>query len=803
MFRRSSASGFALLGLSSLLLFLPFAAVSSAERPHQTLVVVAFVFGLVLTGLVWFILRQHGLVRASYLGAAALVGSFSTAWTFGNVADFAMTAHSELAARLFVVAPVNGVGVWLFVTGLRRTFPRPARGTAAAAVALVMLGLLLGPSLLLQPGMSSQNILDVQVQLRAGYRYWTTGALILVAPFLALVTIPGEWFERRWTQATALVMAIPGRTFAVGLVLTTLALTAFLADYSFDRRATTADEIAQLWHARMLLEGRLAMPPDSNPEFFAIDNIIDRPVWMSQFPIGGPAVLALGLLTGAAWLLNPILTALTALNVYRFARISYGEPLARVAAVVLSTSPMVLIMGATHMNHTPTAWLVTLALASLPVWTVTDSPTTLRREAAFIGVAVGAAMTIRPLDGVVAAVVLGLAMLATAARDRDRARSLIVAIVAGAIPVAVLLLVNWRTTGHPLRFGYELLWGANHSLGLHDDPTGNPHTAWRALLLAVKYASQLNWIATGWPIPALLLVAVGLIFSRRANRWDVLMLSLFAVQLITYAFYWHDGQFVGPRFLFTAVPALLILVARAPFLVAQQVRGTVWRVAVVVIPVCLGVTWLRSMRPYGMQGLAQEFRESRSRLKVDSPRDVQRGALRNVLVFVQEGASARLQHRLWGLGLSRPDAARLLAIADGCTLVEATRAEESRAAADTAGRLVRMQAMIKPFRASPDNARLPDVNFRVTDTTSITEGCASEIARDYRVKNTVAYGPMLLLNRFDGSGRIAGDAIYVMDLGDRNELLRTRFPNRRWLRYEVPRRGRDTLPVLTPYDPVR
>ena len=131
------------------------------------------------------------------------------------------------------------------------------------------------------------------------------------------------------------------------------------------------------------------------------------------------------------------------------------------------------------------------------------------------------------------------------------------------------------------------------------------------------------------------------------------------------------------------------------------------------------------------------------------------------------------------------------------------RAEEARTVADTAGRLGRIEQAVKPFHPSPSNARLPDLNFRVTDTTSITDGCAWEIAHDFRVKNAVAYGPMLLLNRFDESGRVGGPAVFVMDLGKRNELLRQRFADRRWFRYEVPREGRDTAPRLIPYDSAR
>jgi hypothetical protein len=375
-----------------------------------------------------------------------------------------------------------------------------------------------------------------------------------------------------------------------------------------------------------------------------------------------------------------------------------------------------------------------------------------------------------------------------------------VAIGTGSIPVALLLLANWSMTGSPLRFGYEVLWGSNHSLGLHDDPTGHPHTPWRALLLGVKYAVQLNWIVTQWPVPIVVVVAGGMLLARRPRRWDLLLLAFIGSQLLVYAFYWHDGQFVGPRFMFTAVPALLILAARAPFIASDRLRGVGRRVALITIPVCIGVAWLRHMPPFGVQGLASEFRDSRTRLKVDPPREIRSGTVQNALVFVQEGAATRLLHRLWGIGISRPASARLLENADACSLLEAVRSEEQRPASDSAGRLPRIDRAVRPFTPTNVDAHIPDPNFRVSSTASLTPACREEIALDSRLRNTVGYGPMLLLNRFDDAGRIAGNAIYVMNLGERNEILRRRFADRHWYRYEVPRSQRDTMPVLVPYD---
>ena len=799
MLRRHSGRWALGLALAVAILFVPLAAGSNADNPTRTLTLLALALALLTLEAVWLVVRSarrrnpHALV----LGAAAFVGTLFTALFFDSVGDFAGLSRTPLAGRLFVTALANGVGFGLFVVCARRVFPRRNRPMAVAAVALVAVGLFPGPALLMQPSVAAMNLANVDLQLTAAQMYWTVGAILLVGPFLALLTVPGDWFDRWFGELAGHAMAIPSRVFVAGAALLAFGLALFFAIYSFDRRPTTADEIAQLWHAKMLLGGRLSLPPDPNLEFFAIDNVIDTPRWMSQFPIGGPAFLALGLLFRAEWLMNAVLCGLIVVCAYWFSRRAYGEPQARAAAIVVALSPMLLIMGGTQMNHPPTAFFAMLGLAALAVWIQSDA----RRlpAAAVIGASVGLAITIRPLDGAVLGSIYGVVMLAACVRDMGRIRSVLAGAAAGAIPVLLLLLVNWQTTGHPLHFGYEVLWGPNHSLGLHDDPTGNPHTAWRALLLAVKYTMQMSWIASAWPIPIMLIVAAGLAFALRPNRWDVLLLVLFGAQVVVYAFYWHDGQFAGPRFLYTALPAFLILAARMPFLVAPRARGTWRRVAIAVIPVCIGVSWLRSMQPFGVQGLAREFRESRSRLKIDPPQDVADGTVGNALIFVQEGAAARLQHRLWGVGVSRKDAARLIRYSDHCSLLEAVVSEEQRGVADSVGRLTRIERAVQPFVESAKNGVFPDRNFKVSDASRMTSECVAEVQHDNRVKNTIAYGSMLLQNRFGDDGRVGGPAVYVMDLRNHNETLRARFGGRQWYRFEVPRDRPDSNAVLVPY----
>jgi hypothetical protein len=781
--------------IALLLIYIPFRAAAQASVETQTVTIYTLICALAGCVAVLAAYERRPPAPAALVAVGTLFGALA-AWMIAARAP-AETAQA-LRTRVIVVAPFYATGIWMLVVSLRRLVPDARRPAALAAVLLVAITVL-GPRLVAVSSLPANNLVEYAV--KPAILYWTVGSALVVFPVLALTTVPGDWFERWWDAASSRVMAPSNPAFATGLVVVAITLAGAFSWYCFGAGPINSDEISQLWHARILLGGRLALPADPNPEFFAIDNVIDSPVWMSQFPIGGPAVQALGVAVGAAWLTNPIFTGLTSLNVYRFVQRVYGEAQARAAAIVFVASPTVLIMGGSHMNHVATAWLLTLAFAALPVWMSSEERRARMRSAALIGLGVGTAAAIRPLDAAIAAAILGGVMLFFAARDRARATSLLVSGGVGALPVALLLAANWLTTGAPQRFGYTLLWGPNHSLGLHADPTGLPHTAWRALLMALRYVTEVNAFTTTWAIPLLLIVALAFALGPHVRGWDKLLLAFAALQLTAYAFYFHDGQFAGARFLFSVIPAILILATRAPFMLAARELGAWRRATLLLLPVCIATTWVRPMGPFGVRGLALEFRGARVSLKRGAPRDSVMDRLPRSLVFVQEHASARLVRRLWALGVSRSDAARLMRDADNCALFDALRAEERRGAVDSAGRVQRMELHTMRYNSPAGQASLDSA--AKAGFTSAISGCVTEMAHDNRVADFISYGPMLLRNRFDAQGRIDGQVVYVMDLSERNEVLRSRFGDRQWYRWEIPRGSRDSVPKLVPYDSAR
>lgn len=626
------------------------------------------------------------------------------------------------------------------------------------------------------------------------------GASILLLAYLAARAL-NDRAVAMGTRASALVMAPSSRTFLCLAMGVAFVFAAGAAWYCFNRQPQSIDEMAQLWHARLLLAGHLSIPTEPDPAFFSAMNVIDAGGrWYSQFPIGGPLVLAAGLALGAVWLVNPLLIAFTVRNVYRFAQRAYGERFARGATLLLLVAPFFIFMGASEQNHVPTLALATLAVAALPAWAAATSRRTGCRQAAIIGFALGGMAMIRPLDALAVAVACGLYQLGVLAREKQRWTEIAVQCVAGTVPVAVLMWANVHTTGAPLRFGYEVMWGANHGLGFHSSPFGDAHTPRRALVLASLYLMKLNLYLFEWPIPALVAPIVALAFLRRPSTWDALLASLIVAVLVAYALYWHNGHFLGPRFLYTVVPAFVLLAARAPAAIGERVGSVGRTIAYGIIPLAIAGAITGVAGQIGIPARLADYRGGQWELKEDVAAQTRDAHLEHALVFVHEGWGARLMARMWAIGVSRADAEHLLATSDACALELATEDEEVHPPADTVGLAARLAA------ATPNAAQralhlrndvTPDATLRFASGAALPAQCVAEAQAD--TLGLSLYPPFLGLNDVGPDGRVGGNVVFVRDLGARNETLRARFGDRRWYRYRPRRSPSDTSAPFVQY----
>jgi hypothetical protein len=621
-------------------------------------------------------------------------------------------------------------------------------------------------------------------------QYWLMGAVAVGVIAIVCAVLPLDGIVSR---ARAMLLRPPTALFCACVMIAVLAASMVLSSYVFNHAASTSDELAQLWHARILLHGRWFLPPDPNPEFFALDNVIDAPRWYSQFPVGGPFFLALGSLVHAPWIVDPICAALSAGLVYLLARHVFDELLARVATLVFACSPMLLLMAGTWMNHVPVLLLSTAALLCLAHWESAESPGRTFLWAGLIGACLGAIADIRPYDAVILAVVIGVFQLWTTRRDLARLRSIVSQAVAGAIVVSPLLYANAVTTGRMFTFGYEVLWGPGHRVGFHIDPYGRAHTAARGLDYLLTYAGELNVYATAWPVPVILLIAFGLVVQRRWSRWDALLLALFGAQLAGYGAYWYRGEFLGPRFLYSVLPAVIILATRSLFSFARRFGQPARRAISGLTVACVLAAWTVPAGVNGL-GLVTQARGQRSSFKIDIAGVVRAAGVHNAVVFIRERFGTRLTRRLWAIGVGRAESIGLVATRDACDLLSSiTVAEDSTSMPPS--RKVMLVRSTPRFRPNANAVRVLDATIHISGPEAITPACMRELRAD-SVQSPIPFGPALVLEPIDSAGRVAGDIVYASDLIDHDAALRARFAGRRWYMLSTGPDGRSAAKLI-------
>lgn len=437
---------------------------------------------------------------------------------------------------------------------------------------------------------------------------------VLIAHQAALLLLAAAWLLREgWRRLPPVhgLPALPGGRFLPALLaLIIFALTVHIAVDVLQGVPHVQDSITYLFQAQTLARGHLAAPAPPLPEAFEQEFLLVRDGrWFGKYPPGYPAVLALGVLAGAPWIVNPLLATLVAPLLYALARrLAPGRRgTALLAAALPLASPFFLFMSGSHMAHP--AELVWMLLFMVLVVRIVRAPRA-GRAALGAGLALGALFLTRQLSAVAGALpFLGAVLLSlqharwggsrtapTAGRRLPVSRppspvsgllSPVLRISLTALPFLLLLLAHqWALTGDPLQDPRLLFWDYDH-VGLgqdigegqnafelamtpeglaqiwYHDPSQPPrgHSVARGL-----YNTQENWLALerdlfGW-LPALTLGLVWLAFLLGARREDWMLLAPFVTLLGAYVFYWADGISYGPRYFYVALPGLLLLTAR-------------------------------------------------------------------------------------------------------------------------------------------------------------------------------------------------------------------------------------------------
>lgn len=238
-----------------------------------------------------------------------------------------------------------------------------------------------------------------------------------------------------------------------GMFLPTLFLVAWVKFWAVGENSSQFvpalhDEWSYLFAAETLARGRFANDPPPRPEFFDAFHILTTPRWVSRYPPGHPAALAVGCLVGWPAVIPVTLGAAFVALIYRAASVGGDELSGRLAALLALIAPGSDLVATCFLSQSTFVVTMTASLlASIKAGRRTSPPWSL-----VAGLFGGWAILTRPFPAVAMGVPLAGWLVWKMVHNRAATiRIRLLVLIAGAAPIvgsAVLwAYYNLATTG--------------------------------------------------------------------------------------------------------------------------------------------------------------------------------------------------------------------------------------------------------------------------------------------------------------------------------------------------------------------
>ncbi len=358
--------------------------------------------------------------------------------------------------------------------------------------------------------------------------------------------------------------------FVLIAMLWVTCLSAFFSLVSYQRHPHIPDEVVYLLQAKFLANGVISMPAPPDQAAFEVYLMqFEGAHWYPTPPFGWPVLLSIGTLVGLPWLVNPILAGLNILLSYLVIRELYSKKTARLTILFLCLSPWFIFMGMNFMTHMFTLFCALFAvygiirsrLSGKVIWAIAA------------GISLGIMSLIRPMEGLMMAVLVGLWAIGVGGKRLSWV-SIGALILATGITASLVLPYNQEITGNPLKFPINIYtdqrfgvnsnaygFGPDRGMGWPIDP--NPgHSPIDGLINAELNTFNLNVELFGWSTGSLWLIAIFLLFSR-IQKSDALMIAVITAVFLSFFFYYFSGgPDFGARYWFLMVVPLVVLTIR-------------------------------------------------------------------------------------------------------------------------------------------------------------------------------------------------------------------------------------------------
>jgi len=338
---------------------------------------------------------------------------------------------------------------------------------------------------------------------------------------------------------------------------------AWVTWHIFDAVPHLEDEIAYVWQANLLTEGRLSLPSPEYPSSFLVPFVVDHDgLRFGKYPPGWPAVLSLGVLLGLRAWINPLLAGAGVWLTYRLGRRAFNRGIGLLAAALTVTSPFFMMNSGSLLSHS-----LGLVLAAGFAWAWLDAFGSHPGRRLWLPTIVASLLLValiltRPMTAAGVALPFALHGLVRLIRGNwEQRRRLLVVALAGLFGVGLYLLWQYSLTGDPLLNPYTLWWPYDQvGFGPGVGVTESGHT----LLQALQNA-RVSLVAGcadlfGWGMFSYLFLPFGLWAARR-NSSALLLGSVFLGLVGVYLAYWIGARLSGPRYYYEGLFSLTIFSA--------------------------------------------------------------------------------------------------------------------------------------------------------------------------------------------------------------------------------------------------
>lgn len=424
----------------------------------------------------------------------------------------------------------------------------------------------------------------------------------------------------------------PRKVFQITIFIIMLCY-ACLFSYKFNGlQPFKPDSSAQLFQARIFASGNLYLPPPKEKEFFYFPFLMPKgDKWFTLYNPGHPFMLMLGLFLGIPWIINPLTGAFSLVLLYKIARQLYDEKTARLATIMLMSSPFYLYWNSGYMNNPSNLFFILLF-----IYFYIHSFNTNRLLAPFAsGFFLGAAANVRPLTTLIIGFSFGLyAFIRRKDIDLLIPKSLIFT-GGSAITLGILFSYNYLTNGNPLRFNYsvyhKMLDPNVITLGFGPTPWGGVHTPFRGFIHILQVINELNQKMFSWPFASLVLIFLFFTLSRKFTSWDHLLLLTALMVIGTHFFFFV----IRIRYLYTIVPLLVLLSARGAINLPEILSHRTWNregiriFTILFLVLCSSLAQIQSVLPDIIHPLGEK--------KNKPARLVAKYNIHNAIVFLEGG----------------------------------------------------------------------------------------------------------------------------------------------------------------------